>query len=131
MNRVVARFSDGRMVKGSTSDFVPTKDVFHVAASDTPGAKPVPIQVKDLKALFFVKDFAGKPDYTPKNEFDEGRASAGRRIKVVFGDGETLVGTTQGYQPNRPGFFMVPADQGVNIERCYVVASSTKEITLL
>jgi hypothetical protein len=120
------------MVKGSTSDFVPTKDVFHIAASDAPkGTKPVPIQVKDLKALFFVKDFAGKPDYTPNNEFDEGKTSAGRRIKVVFSDGETIVGTTQGYQPNRPGFFMVPADQGVNIERCYVVTSSTKEITLL
>lgn len=121
------------MVKGSTSDFVPAKEFFHVAPADADkGTKPTLVQVKDLKAIFFVKDFAGRPDYTPKNEFEDVKASQGRKIKVVFADGETIVGTTQGYQPGRPGFFMVPADQADNnIERCYVVSAATTEITLL
>jgi hypothetical protein len=89
------------------------------------------VHVKDLKAIFFVKDFTGRPDYTPTNEFEGERTPAGRKIKVVFADGEVIVGTTQGYQPGRPGFFMVPADQEANIERCYVVAASTSEVTLL
>ena len=133
MNKVVARFSDGRMVKGSTSDFVPAKEFFHVASSDAPkGSKPTMVHVKDLKAIFFVKDFSGRPDYTPKNEFEGDKAPPGRKIKVVFADGEVIVGTTQGYQPGRPGFFMVPADQADNnIERCYVVAAATTEVTLL
>ena len=133
MNKVVARFRDGRMVKGSTSDFVPAKEFFHVASSDAPkGTKPTMVQVKDLKAIFFVKDFTGRPDYTPVNEFEGDKAPAGRKIKVVFVDGEVIVGTTQGYQPGRPGFFMVPADQADNnIERCYVVSAATNEITLL
>jgi|SRR5687767_8608603 hypothetical protein len=131
-NKVVARFADGRMVKGSTSDFVPTKDVFHVAdASAGAGAPPIRVQVGDLKALFFVKDFAGSPAHKSRNDFTEGRAAAGRKIQVVFKDGETLAGTTQGYQPGRPGFFMVPADPDANTERCYVVAAATKSITLL
>ena len=134
MNKVVARFRDGQMVKGSTSDFVPTKELFHVAVADAaPGTKPQLVQVKDLKAIFFVKDFAGRPDYTPTNEFENDRTPAGsRKIKVVFADGEVIVGTTQGYQPSRPGFFMVPADAASNnIDRCYVVAASTSEVTLL
>ena len=110
-NKVVARYADGRMVKGSTSDFVPTKDAFHVAdAAAGAGAPPIQIQLGDLKALFFVKDFAGRPSHKTRNEFAQGRAIPGRKIQVVFKDGETLVGTTQGYQPGRPGFFMVPAD---------------------
>jgi uncharacterized protein DUF6982 len=133
LNKVVARFSDGRMVKGSTSDFVPAKEFFHVASSEAPrAAKPTIVHVKDLKAIFFVKDFSGRPDYTPKNEFEGDKAPPGRKIKVVFADGEVIVGTTQGYQPGRPGFFMVPADQADNnIERCYVVSAATTEVTLL
>jgi hypothetical protein len=134
LNKVVARFRDGQMVKGSTSDFVQTKEFFHVAPADAPaGTKPRLVQVKELKAIFFVKDFAGRPDYTPSNEFEGDRTPpGGRKIKVVFADGEVIVGTTQGYQPGRPGFFMVPADASVNnIDRCYVVAASTSEVTLL
>jgi hypothetical protein len=132
MNRVVARFTDGRMVKGDTSDFLPTKDSFHVGmAPAVPGAKLVEIQMKDLKALFFVKDFAGDPKHEDRKEFDSARPGAGRRIKVVFKDGEVLVGTTQGYQPGRPGFFLVPADPGSNIERCYVLSAATQEISFV
>ena len=132
MNKVVARYSDGRMIKGSTSDFVPAKEFFHVAPADAAvGSRPVMVHVKDLKAVFFVKDFAGRPDYNPKNEFEADRTPPGRKIKVVFADGEAIVGTTQGYQPGRPGFFMVPADSAANIERCYVVSAATTEVTLL
>jgi hypothetical protein len=133
LNKIVARFRDGRLVKGSTSDFVPAKEFFHVAQVDAAiGTKPKLVHVKDLKAIFFVKDFEGRPDYTPTNEFGSDRTPAGsRKIKVVFSDGEVLIGTTQGYHPGRPGFFMVPADQEANIERCYVVSASTTEVTLL
>jgi hypothetical protein len=55
----------------------------------------------------------------------------GRKIRVRFKDGEVLVGTTQGYQPGRPGFFLVPADPGSNIERCYVISAATDEVTFL
>jgi hypothetical protein len=131
-NKVVARFADGRMIKGSTSDFVPTKDAFHVSdAQAGPGAPSILIQVSELKALFFVKDFAGSPAHTPKNEFEQGKPAPGRKIQVTFKDGETIVGTTQGYQPGRPGFFMVPADASSNTERCYVVAAATASVTLL
>ena len=132
MNKVVVRFADGRVVKGMTADFFPTKDLFHVnVTNDSAGVKAVEINRKDLKALFFVRDFTGSPQHVESNEFDPSHPPAGRRIRVVFKDGEVLVGTTTGYQPGRPGFFIVPADSSSNIERCYVVTAATREVSFL
>jgi len=120
------------MVKGVTSDFLPAKDLFHLSGSTTVGGgKPVEIRTMELKALFFVKDFAGDPDHHELNEFDASRAPVGRAIRVAFKDGEVLVGTTTGYQRGRPGFFLEPADTDSNIERCYIVAAATEEVSFL
>ena len=132
MNRIVARFLDGRVVKGFTNDFLPGKASFHVSTSATAGpasgVKPEELKVADLKALFFVKTFEGDPQHKKSNEPSQGPASGGRRIRVVFKDGEVLVGTTQGYDRSRPGFFLIPADATGNNERCFVVAAATQEV---
>jgi hypothetical protein len=128
-NRVVAHRRDGHLIKGSTSDFLPTRDVFHVTAID--GSGVVAVRISELKAIFFVKDFAGDPGHRDRNTFAAGVPVVGRKIRVVFADGEVLLGTTQGYQPGRTGFFVVPADVGANTERCFVVSASTREVTLL
>src|SRR5262245_42805911 len=113
MNRIVARFQDGRVLKGFTADFVPAKDHFHMTEDGQPaGAKPVQVKVADLKALFFVKTFEGDPSHQDSN--DPAIGGPGRRIKVTFKDGETVVGTTQGYDKTRPGFFVVPVDRTSN-----------------
>ncbi|MBN1142307.1 MAG: hypothetical protein JXB25_11030 [Deltaproteobacteria bacterium] len=131
-NKVVARFADGRIVKGMTANFSPAKDRFHLNELSAPaGSKPLEVLVGSLKALFFVKDFEGNPKHVEKKEFDPARPPAGRRIKVEFRDGEVLLGTTQGYQPGRAGFFLMPADAASNIERCYVVAAAAKEISFV
>jgi hypothetical protein len=132
VNKVVVRFADGRLVKGTTADFFPTKDLFHVSVETDPkGSSPMEINRLDLKALFFVKSLTGDSQHDEGNEFDPQHPPAGRRIKVVFNDGEVLVGTTTGYQPGRPGFFLVPADAESNIERCYVVTTATQEVSFL
>lgn len=132
MNKVVARLADGRMIKGTTADFFPGKEVFHVSESNaSPGTRPLEIFTKDMKALFFVKDLAGNPTHVKTNEFNSSQPAVGRKIKVVFKDGEVLAGTTTGYQSGRPGFFIVPADAESNNERCYVVTAATKEINFL
>ncbi len=129
INQVVARFTDGRVIKGMTADFSPNKDAFHLTSVLMPDAEPVEVWVKDLKGLFFVKDFDGDPEHVEANLFS-GPAVA-RKLRVEFGDGEVLVGTTTGYQPNRPGFFLIPADEDSNIERCYIVMASTKTVTFI
>ncbi len=132
MNRVVVHFQDGHLLKGLTNDFLPAKDHFHLqqdgAGADT---RPVDVKVAELKALFFVKDYAGHSEHKRVQEFDPAHHEPGRRIRVVFKDGEVMIGTTQGYQPGRPGFFVTPADSGGNNERCFVVTSATKEVAFI
>jgi len=131
-NKIVVRYQDGRVMKGITSDFMPTKDVFHLQPMDAPpGDKPLTVALRDLKAVFFVKTFTGDPQYQDIREFDPQKPVAGRRIKVLFRDGELLIGTTQGYQPGRPGFFVIPVDPKSNSDRCFVVSSATVQVSLV
>jgi len=132
MNAIVARYTDGRVVKGITSDFLPAKDRFHLLVDGSPpGTRAIEILIADLKAVFFVKDLVGSPQHSERNQFDPVKPPVGKKIRVVFNDGEVVVGTTQGYQLGRPGFFLVPADEKSNNNRCFVVVSATKEVTLL
>jgi hypothetical protein len=127
--KTVVHYKDGRILKGFTSDFFPHREMFQLAATDSPQAPVVEVWAPDLKAIFFVKDFAGNPRYDDRKEFEASAPPAGRKVKVVFEDGELLLGTTESYEPGRKGFFVVPADPQSNIERCYVVVAATREIT--
>ena len=132
MNQVVAHTKTGQLLKGVTNNFLPNKESFHLLpAGAAPGTKPVEIFINQLKAVFFVRDLAGQRDHWEKKDFDPYAFQQGKKIRVVFQDGEILLGTTQGYQAGRPGFFIVPADPKSNNERCFVVSSATKEVTLL
>jgi hypothetical protein len=132
MHKVVARLADGRVVKGFTIDFFPDKPLFHINVDAAPkAAKPEELRTADLKALYFVKDFAGNPEHDERREFDQSQRPIGRKIRVVFKDGEEMVGTTQGYQLGRPGFFLVPADPASNTDRCYVVSGQAKSIAFI
>lgn len=129
MHQVVARYLDGTTLKGDTADFLPAKSAFHITPFGPPEeVKPLEVQVSDLKALYFVRSLYGDSHHQEANAFSPGTATPGRKIQVTFRDGEVLLGTTQGYQPGRPGFFLVPADPASNNERCYIVTSSTKSI---
>ncbi len=99
-NTIVARYRDGRIIKGITHDFLPQKNVFHVIEKDT--GQTLTVELSNLKAVFFVKNFDGSKEYREQN--DSQRSGMGRRIQVKFKEGETLVGYTQGYAPNRPTF---------------------------
>jgi hypothetical protein len=125
-NKVVVKFKDKTMKKGTTSDFLPNKSQFHL--EDMNGEIGV-INIEDLKALFFVKDFEGNKNHQDK--YEDNIAGGGRKVKVIFSDGETVVGYTLGYSPDRQGFFLTPADIQGNNERIFVVKSATKAIEFL
>ena len=127
VNKVAIRYKDGRVVKGTTHDFVPGKPVFHLQSGNS--GQVAQVKIDDVKAIFFVKDFSGKPDYSETKEFPERTpASKGRKIAVLFSDGELLTGYTLAYDPRRPGFFVMPTDEMSNNDRAYVVRSAVKDV---
>jgi hypothetical protein len=129
--KTVVHYRDGRILKGYSNNFVPHREVFQLAAADSPEAEVVEVWAPDLKAVFFVKDLVGNPRQVDGSEFDPDRPVVGRKVRVKFQDGEQLVGTTDSHDPRRKGFFLVPADERSNIEDCYVVIAATQEITFL
>ena len=125
-NKVVARFKDGSILKGKTSDFFPNKETCHL---ETLNGEIKEITMEQLKAFFFVKDFEG--DKTHQKSYNDEIAGAGRKIMVKFSDGEQVVGYTLGYSPGRQGFIMTPADLKSNNERIFVVTSASEKIEFL
>jgi len=125
-NKVVVKFKDQKMMKGTTSDFFPNKNQFHL---DVMNEEVLNIQVEDLKAIFFVKDYAGNKD-RQKAYVDE-LTGTGRKMQVDFSDGESIIGYTLGYSPDRQGFYLTPADEGGNNIRIFVVKSATEKTAFL
>jgi hypothetical protein len=124
-NRVVARFLDGTVVHGTTIDFSPARRVFRL--NDGTGTREVDLTA--LKAIFFVKDFAGNAAYDEKKGFFA-RQNHGKKVVVEFKDGETLFGYTLGYTTQGFGFFLFSGDPDSNNEKVFVIHASTRSVRL-
>ncbi len=123
-NRVIAHFRNGRLVKGTTLDFFPTKDKFHV--TDESGNVHA-VHVSELKAVFFVKDFDGDSKYTERKGFFS-KQTHGKKVLVEFTDGEVIFGYTLSYSTKGLGFFMFPGDPSCNNNKVFIIHSATKRV---
>jgi hypothetical protein len=124
-NKLVVRYLDGKLLKGVSHDFHPSRGHFHLCdTAGTLSGPPMLVPMKQLKAVFVVKDFDGDATYQERKSFDG--TMPGRRIEVTFLDGEVLRGTTLSYRPDGHGFFMTPADPNANNERVFVVPSAVR-----
>ena len=129
--KIVVRYADGKVMKGFTQDFFPNKDRFHLIPSDKPSGETMEIIVKQLKAVFVVRDFSGNSQYVERKRYVEGEDAFGVKMEVTFMDGEVIVGSTLSYNANRPGFFLLPADPKSNNIRVFVVSSAVKKVRQL
>jgi len=130
--KIVIRYANGRVLKGYAQNFFPNKPVFHILPLEKEKSNElVEINVKDLKAVFFVRDFIGNKHYKEKKFYPAGVKPQGRVIEVSFKDGEVLMGSTTGYDPNRSGYFLFPADPQTNNMKIFVVASAVVKVRYL
>jgi hypothetical protein len=133
-NLVVARYRDGKMIRGVTHDFGPQKKGFHVSTVEKHGrtvdGKVFEILLLELKAVFFVKSLEGRQGPPSLKGLMEEKSEAPglMKVRVTFFDGEILVGTTHGYTPERDGFFIVPLERDSNNLRIFVVSSAVKKV---
>ena len=128
LNKVVVHYMDGRIVKGTTQDFHPNRPSFHILPPD--GGSAVEIQCRQLKAVFFVRDFKGDSGRRDVCGYLAGpeETSQGKKLAVRFKDGELLCGYSLAYTRERDGFFMSPADAGSNNLRIYVMSTGAVDV---
>ncbi|MBM4116404.1 hypothetical protein FJ251_01495 [bacterium] len=126
--RVVAHFGDGSVIKGNTWDFNPTGQLFHLFPIGSTEAREV--RCDQLKALYFVKTFEGDRERPKLQGFLAAppETSKGKKVAVLFRDGELECGYSLTYNPTRSGFFLFPADSGSNNIRVFVMVASAAEI---
>lgn len=129
INRVVVAFLDGRRLKGYLYNFSALKESFRLfpnAVEDQKSGSEV--LMRDLKAVFFVRDFEGDRDYKELPSADA--VKHGRKVTVIFQDGEEVSGATEAYNPQKLGFFMFPLDPKGNNLRIFVVNKNVREIKM-
>jgi Family of unknown function (DUF6982) len=128
--KTVVAFLDGRRQRGYTYDFSPLRDSFNLLPPEDPlHGKGVKLMLKDLKAIFFVKDFVGNKDAQDAPDLE--LPGHGRKIEVHFKDGETLLAKTEGYNPQKIGFFVFPIDPKSNNLRIFVISKNARQIKFI
>jgi hypothetical protein len=126
-NRVVVACLDGRRLKGHVYNFSMVKESFSLfPEEDSAEHEAIELLLKDLKAIFFVKDFAGDPERRDISLINP--QGHGRAIEVTFQDGESIAGTSEAYNPVRTGFFLFPFDQAGNNIRIFVVNKNVRAL---
>jgi hypothetical protein len=130
MNRAVVAFLDGRRLKGYVFNFSAMKESFRLFPDEMAQQKSgIDVLLADLKAVFFVKDFAGNSGYREAGPSDPPKH--GRKIEIVFQDGEKLVGVADAYNPQKLGFFAFPIDASSNNARIFVVNKNVRQVKML
>lgn len=126
---IVANYIDGRPVeKGLSLDVDPKRPICHLR-TQTGGM--IEVALAEVKALFFVKTATGRPDYNDARDTVPGdsRVVGARRVRVMFADGEEIVGLMNRFPPITPYFFMLPIDPHSNNIRILVNRAAVKEMT--
>jgi hypothetical protein len=122
---VILRYLDGTPLRGFCKDFSASRMELHLWPSvGAPTSELRVIPLSRLKAVFFVRDFDGKPGYVERQTFET--APHGRKIEITFLDGEVIVGSTLNYRPEGSGFFVCPADSRSNNVRIFVVCAAVR-----
>ena len=123
--KVVVRYRDGRILRGYTSDLNVARPQFHFSTDPVAGGS-LGVPLTQLKALFFVRDFAGDPAYQEQKVFTA--PPQGRTLEVTFDDGEVLLGSTLSYRPEAHGFIVHPADTHGNNIRVFVSSAAVRHV---
>ena len=124
--KIVARFINGSILKGTVRNFVQDEQILNVKVVNGGIEK---IDIRELKAIFFVKDLKG--DESHKKQYKDVQLWGGQKVKVEFTDGEVIMGYSSNLSTGKYGFLITPADNKGNNEQIFIVKSATKSIAFL
>lgn len=130
MNKVVAHTVQGEVIKGYTADFSKDRPFFLLSTEQDNLRINQQIQLKDLKAVFFVKSFEGNFLHKTLHTFHD-ISGYGKKVMVKFQDGERFYGRVEVLSPDDPGFFIYPLDEMSNTIRAFVLKDFIADIRVL
>ncbi len=96
-------------------------------------AEQMSFHLKDVKAIFFVKDFKGDPAYEEIRFLNKQKASPAVWVRLKFFDGETLEGRIENNinMLLSGGFYLWPSDSETNNEFAYVSKAALVDFEIL
>lgn len=141
IDKVVLHFQGGRLLKGYLLGEL-NEESRVVEFKEIDADDPVKVSTEELKAIFFVRDFKGNPEYKEQKRYGISE-KIGKRVYIKFLDGEVMLGYLLGQLPwqrgfyldgkksDKTGFFIVPVDRQSNNIKIFVVSSAVKDITVV
>ena len=140
--KVVAHLADGSLIKGLLRDaesFDPLaagligQTLPSIVAVKLPDGGSRTIDLKNAKALFFVKKLEGRSDYVEVKFFERNPQIEGLWIKIKFKDGEVTEGIVHNSLPfvADSGFFLRPPDPQSNNRVVFVVKGFLSDFRVL
>ncbi|MBI3995726.1 MAG: hypothetical protein HY349_07110 [Nitrospirae bacterium] len=117
-DRVVARFLTGETLEGKLMFFDPDTGILKLRT----GSGKRELDCSILKAIFFLRDsnrsLLSEPRLRP----------GGKKVRVVFADGEEITGYSYGLRPREDGFYLYPIQKSGRNERIYVMRKNALKI---
>src|SRR5688500_7971235 len=105
--KVVVAMLDRKRERGFVYGFKPFGDGFTLhPPGDAAKAMGKFIDFRTCKAIYFVRSLEGNKAFKENKLTLPPTYRQGRKVSVDYPDGERTVGTTEGFNPSRVGFFM-------------------------
>jgi len=124
--KVIVSFVDGRGVGGFLLDFVPWEPRCRIVPSTRSREdETTPIDLQEVKGLYFVKDFHDLEAYDREYPASEG---LGQKLEIVFCDEDRLIGRTYDFNPHQMGFFVSLDDGEGDSIRVFVINRNIRQV---
>ena len=123
--KVVVHFLDGRLLRGYGKFFFRGQDMIRLLDLKR---RTVRILLEEVKAVFFVRRLRGRKDYHEAKRFSSASPKFGRKVEIVFRDGEVIKGRALDYKPEDRGFYLKPSDPKSNNEMVFVPLTALRRV---
>ncbi|MFB3903585.1 MAG: hypothetical protein ACE15E_09035 [Acidobacteriota bacterium] len=129
LHKVVLHDRDGN----TTFGFAYQTDFAEEIRIITREGKAQTVPLSRLKAVFFVRDFKGDPEYQAVQFLNKAPASEKLWVRVRFEDGEVIEGRVNNGLDllTRPGFYLWPSDSESNNVSIFIPKSAVVAFSIL
>jgi hypothetical protein len=129
--KIVARTRHGERFKGCLMDG--RAIVRGVLRMKNLEGRDLPLDLEQLKGIFFVRDYEGDKEYLESKTLTSDPERKGLRVRIRFEDNESMEGVVENSVEllQAAGFFFWPADPKANNELIFVVKSALLGFSVL